>query len=163
MMADSAITDEMRAEAGKERSRKVSFPVDKSAIRQWAIAVRWPEPPERLYWDEAYAKGTRFGGIIAPPFFNPFSYHVDEERMQEPSRQGTFSEAPGTRVLNGGGEAEYHDAIRPGDVITSVSKIVDLYQRPGRLGMMLFTITETTWTNQKGQLVRVYRGTNIRY
>lgn len=162
-MAESLITEEMRAQIGKERERRVSFPVDKSAIRQWAIAARWPEPPQRLYWDEEYAKKTRFGGIIAPPFFNPFAYYVDEERMKGPSTQGTLSRDTGSRPLNGGGEAEYFEPIRPGDVITSVTKVVDMYERPGRLGTMVFTITETTWTNQKGQLVRVYRGTSIRY
>lgn len=178
-MVDSYITDEMRAQVGKERDRRVSFPVDKSAIRQWAIAVRWPEPPERLYWDEEYAEKTRFGGIIAPPFFNPFAYHVDEERMQAGEgwgrsarigpfavaggAEGTASFAPGTRPLNGGGEAEYYEPIRPGDVVTSVTKVAEIYEREGRLGLMLFTITETTWTNQKGQLVRIYRGTSIRY
>jgi len=162
-MADTYITEEMRAQIGKERERKVSFPVDASAIRQWAIAVRWPDPPERIYWDEEYARKSRFGGIIAPPFFNPFAYHVDEDRMKGVVRQGTVSMEPGTRPLNGGGEAEYYEPMRPGDVITSVTKVVDLYERQGRLGLMLFTITETTWTNQKGELVRVYRGTGIRY
>lgn len=163
-MAETYITDEMRAQIGKERERKVSFPVDKSAIRQWAIAVRWPAPPERLYWDEDYAKQTRYGGIIAPPFFNPFSYHVDEERMKGRFTRGPLTEeAVGTTGLNGGGEAEYFEPIRPGDIITSVTKVTDLYERPGRLGRMLFTLTETVWTNQRGELVRIYRGTNIRY
>ena len=162
-MAESYITEEMRAALGKERDKRVSFPVDKSAIRQWAIALNWPEPPDRLYWDEEYAKKTRFGGIIAPPYFNPFAYHVDEERMQGPSTSGLRSGERGTSTMNGGGEAEYFAAIRPGDVITSVSKTVEYRERPGRLGLMLFTTTETRWTNQKGELVRVYRGTGIRY
>lgn len=162
-LPDTYITEELRAQVGKERDRIVSFPVDNSLIRQWAIAVRWPEPPERLYWDEEYAKTTRFGGIIAPPFFNPFAYHVDEERMKGPSTAGVLSSAPGTRPLNGGGEVEYFEPIRPGDVITSVSNVAELFERPGRLGVMMFIITETRWTNQRNQLVRVYRGTSIRY
>ena len=162
-MAESYITEEMRAALGKERDKRVSFPVDKSAIRQWAIAINWPEPPDRLYWDEEYAKKTRFGGIIAPPYFNPFAYHVDEERMQGASTSGLRSGELGTSTMNGGGEAEYFAPIRPGDVITSVSKIVEYRERQGRLGLMLFTTTETRWTNQKGELVRVYRGTGIRY
>ena len=162
-MADTYITDELRAQVGREQEKRVSFPVDASAIRQWAIAVRWPEPPERPYWDEEFARKTRHGGIIAPPFFNPFAYHIDEERMDGPSTQGTLSTEPGARPLNGGGEVEYYAPIRPGDVITSVSKIAELYERDGRLGRMLFTITETRWTNQKNELVRVYRATGIRY
>lgn len=51
-MAETYVTDEMRAQLGKERDKRVSFPFDKSMIRQFAIALRWSEPPERLYWDE---------------------------------------------------------------------------------------------------------------
>ena len=162
-LAESYITEEMRATLGKERDKRVSFPVDKSAIRQWAIAINWPEPPDRLYWDEEYAKKTRFGGIIAPPYFNPFAYHVDEQRMRGPATRPQGSTVPGTRSMNGGGEAEYFAPIRPGDVITSVNSVVDYTEREGRLGRMLFTIAETRWTNQQGELVRVYRATNIRY
>lgn len=162
-MAETYITEALKAELGKERDRKVSFPVDKSAIRNWAIAIRWPEPPERLYWDEEYAQKTRWGGIIAPPYFNPFAYHIDEERMKGPSTAGLRSSEPGTRTMNGGGETEYFAPIRPGDVITSVTRTVDLKERQTRLGLMLIVTTETTWTNQRGELVRVYRGTGLRY
>ncbi len=162
-MAETYVTEEMRVDLGKEREKRVSFPVDKFAIRQWAIAVQWPEPPNRLYWDEEYAKKTRFGGIIAPPFFNPFAYHVDEERMKGPSQAGLRTGQPGTSTMNGGTEVEYYEPIRPGDMITSVSKVVEYNERKGRLGLMLFTITETRWTNQRGELVRISRGTGIRY
>lgn len=165
-MADTYITDEMRASIGKEVGRRVSPPVDPTLIRIWAIAIRWPEPPDRIYWDEEYAKTTKYGGIIAPPYFNPFAYFIDEERA---SGAWTFGggRGPGRRdlrVLNGGGEAEYFDVpIRPGDVITETQTITDMYEREGRLGRMLFTITETRWTNQRGELVRIYRSTVINY
>jgi len=162
-VAETYVTDEMRAQIGKERDKRVSFPVDKSMIRQFAIAVRWPEPPERLYWDEEYATKTRFGGIIAPPYFNPFAYHIDEERMKGPSHEGQFSGAPGTSMMNGGTEVEYYEPIRPGDVITSVSKIVEYNERKGRWGLMLFIVSETRWTNQRGELVCITLSTSIRY
>lgn len=164
MAEETYITKEMQARIGVESPPSVSYPVDKSLIRNWAIAINWPNPPDRLFWDEEYAKTTRFGGIIAPPYFNPFAYHIDEDRMRSRVEgRGGLQTAPGTRPLNGGGEAEYYQPIRPGDVITSVSKVVDLYERQGRLGRMLFTISETRWTNQRGELVRIYRGTGIRY
>lgn len=165
MAEDTYITAQMRARIGVESRPTVSFPVDRSLIRLWAISINWPDPPDRLYWDEEFAKKTRWGGIIAPPYFNPFAYHINEERMAEgPSMSGTPATEPGTRPLNGGGEAEYTGVpIRPGDVISSVNKVVDMYERRGRLGVMLFTVNETRWTNQRGELVRIYRGTGIRY
>ena len=45
--------------------------------------------------------------------------------------------------------------MRPGDVITSgLTKLVEYRERQTRLGLMLITITETTWTNQKDEMVR---------
>lgn len=152
-----------KAQIGKESPPRVSFPVDKFAIRMWAVNTRWPEPPDRLYWDEEYAKKTRWGGIVAPNEFNPFAYHVDETRMRGSSDRGALQTGPGTRGMNGGSEAEYFAPIRPGDVITSVSKMVHVYERPTGLGPTFFTVTETTWTNQRGEMVKKTRGTGIRY
>ncbi len=164
--AHPAITDEMRARIGVESPPRVSPPVDKSLIRIWAISLAWPEPPDRLYWDEEYAKKTRFGGIIAPPYFNPFAYQITPERVQQMSdsvsagRGGERERArPGG---NAGGEATYTGIpIRPGDVITAVSKVADIYVREGRTGNTLFTVNETRWTNQKGELIRTYRGSGF--
>jgi hypothetical protein len=69
-----------------------------------------------------------------------------------------------TFVLNGGIDVTYGVRMRPGDVITAGrSSLVDYRERPSRLGLMLLTTTETTWTNQKAELVKVTRGTGIRY
>ena len=55
----------------------VAPPVSISDIRKWAIAIYWPETPAKLFWDEDYAKTTRYGGIIAPQDFNPFAWPID--------------------------------------------------------------------------------------
>ncbi len=148
------ITDELKAQLGVERERRVSPPVSLSDIRKWAIAVYWPETPPHLFWDEEYAKTTEYGGIIAPEDFNPFAWPIER-----PARAGATM-VPGTRVvINLGGEATYYLPIRPGEVITSVNKLVDLYEKETRLGTMVFMVRETRWTNQKGELVKTYRGT----
>jgi hypothetical protein len=53
--------------------------------------------------------------------------------------------------------------VRPGDVITSVTRLAGYSEREGRLGLMLFTTTEDTWTNGDGALVKKSRMTLIRY
>jgi acyl dehydratase len=171
---ESLISEEMRSRIGIE-SVRVSDPIDKSLIRQWALALSWPEAPDPLFWDEEYAKTTRFGGIIAPPFFNPFSYNINPQRVRQMSESssGTRQSAPVVsepqfRIpsgLNAGGEAEHTGIpIRPGDVITATSRTVDMFEKTGRTaGRMVVTLNENRWTNQKGELVRIYRGTSIRY
>lgn len=159
----SEIAEEIRGRIGEESGRRVSFPVDKSAIRLWAIGTRWPDPPKRLYWDEEYARKTKWGGIIAPRGFNPFAYHVDEERMQGRSNRGIWKAGTGNQTMNGGGITQYFEPIKPGDIITEVHKIVSVTEKPTRLGPTIFVTTENRWANQHGKLVKIYRGIGIRY
>lgn len=49
------------------------------------------------------------------------------------------------------------------NVITSVSTLVDAYEREGRLGTMLFLVSESRWVNQRDELVRIGAMTLIYY
>ncbi|MCJ7743240.1 MAG: MaoC family dehydratase N-terminal domain-containing protein [Dehalococcoidales bacterium] len=42
-----------------------------------------------------------------------------------------------------------------------MSVVKDVMEREGRTGKMAFMITETTYTNQKGEVVAKARGTSI--
>jgi hypothetical protein len=170
------ISAAMREAVGRQTGCRRSFPVSESDIRRWAIAVYWPQDPPRLFWDAGYAAGTRHGGVVAPEEFNPFAWMASE--TEPVAGAGPAEEAgdvnrmerrlgitgPGLRFeLNGGVEVEYGVRMRPGDVITSVSRLGGYSEREGRLGLMLFTVSEDTWTNQAGQVVRRARATQIRY
>ena len=63
---DTLVTPQMEEEKGVWKDERVSPPVSESDIRKWAIASYWPEKPPQLFWDHEYAKGTKWGGIIAP-------------------------------------------------------------------------------------------------
>ncbi len=156
------VTAEMQAQKNTWSAPRVSPPISSSDIRKWAIAVYWPETPPRLYWDEEYAKTTRWGGIIAPQEFNPFAWPAHRENV--PAQQLTSTPGgPGTRGMNGGQVVDYFNPMRPGDVITSTNALVDWNERRTRLGLTLFTVSETRWTNQRGEVVKVSRNTGIRY
>ena len=156
------VTEEMIERKGVFGGAHVSPPIALSDIRKWAIAVCWPETPPQLYWDEEYAKSTRHGGIVAPLDFNPFAWPVDRE-PPAPGRSTPQGAGAGTRGMNGGQTEEYFAPMRPDDVITSTSALSDWYERQTRLGLTLFTTTETRWTNQKGELVKIKRSIGIRY
>jgi hypothetical protein len=172
-MTTSNINDEMRAAVGRQIGRRVSFPVSESDIRRWALAVYWPEQPPRLFWDAAYAKNTRHGGIVAPEEFNPFAWMAAEKEevsvkleTNDPNRMEVILgvRGPGLKFqLNGGLEVDYGVRMRPDDVITSVNRLADYQEREGRLGLMLFTINEDVWTNQDDDEVKRTRSTLIRY
>lgn len=171
-MADSHISDAMRAAVGRTTERRVSFPVSASDIRRWAVAVYHPEEPPRLFWDEAHAATTVHGGLVAPEDFNPFAWMAAEPAGLPPAvdndtdRTERLLGIPGPGLqfqLNGGMEVEYGARMRPGDVITSETRLADYTERQGRLGLMLFTTWEAVWTNQDGDLVKRQRMTIIRY
>ena len=162
----------MRASVGRELARAVSYPVAVSDIRRWAVAVYHPEEPPRLFWDEEYARASAHGGIVAPQEFNPFAWMAADPPGLRRAPDGNVNSierslgvaGPAVRFqLNGGLAAEYGAPIRPGDVITAVTRLAEYRERPGRLGLMLFTVSETTWTNDRDEWVKATRSTLIRY
>lgn len=172
-MPESKISAAMQNAVGRQLTRRVSFPVAESDIRRWAIAVYYPAEPPRQFWDADFAKSTRHGGIVAPEDFNPFAWMAAEKEEPAVTAEAGGSDrtelalgipGPGLRYeLNGGMEADYGTRVRPGDVITSATRLAGYHERAGRHGLMLFTTTEDTWTNGDGDLVKKTRMTLIRY
>ena len=169
----SLITDAMRAWVGAKAPPLTSPPISESDIRRAAISIYWPEVPPRIYWDAEHAAQTRWGGIIAPEEFNPFAWmigrahvgphpdHLDDTQAALEAARSLRPPGAPPNFLFGGVDTVYHERMRPGDEITSVITATDLYERSGRLGAMLFYITEETWTKQTGAVVKTTRNTNI--
>lgn len=152
------VTSTMEEAKGVWSEERVSYPVSPSDIRKWAIASYWPEKPPELFWDEEYAKTTSWGGIIAPTDFNPFAWPIDR-----PVRAEGGSSQPGTRGMNGGQVETFGTVMRAGDVVTARTRLKDWNERETRLGLTLFTETETEWRNQDGEHVKTRISTGIRY
>ncbi len=130
-----------------------SSPVAPSDVQRWAMAVYWPEKPPRLYWDRAYAKKSRWGCMVAPVEFNPFAWPV-EGAYQLPAWPEMFH---AELSFSAGNEAEYFLPIRIGDVISGNSSIVDVYEKQGRSGDLIFVVAESQLSNQRGELVKTLR------
>ncbi len=152
------VTPEMEAQKGVWGEERVAPPIEASDIRKWAIASYWPDKPPRLYWDEEYAAGTRYGEIVAPQDFNPFAWPIERPpRVEGGSRQ------PGQRGMNGGQVETYGVPMRIGDVITSRTRLKGWNERTTSLGLTMFTETEIEWRNQRGEHVKTRISTGIRY
>jgi hypothetical protein len=171
-MADAAvkthITPEMEKSKGVWGGERVSPPIAVSDIRKWAIATYWPKEPPKIFWDEEYAKTTKHGGIIAPNDFNPFAWPV--RRMMPgagaaaaAARAAAAAGGPRLTTMNGGQVDTYGVPMRPGDIITSKSRLQNYEEREGRLGLTLYVFNENEWTNQRGEFVRRRISTSIRY
>jgi hypothetical protein len=157
------VTPEMLERKGVWGSARLSPPVSESDIRKWAIAVYWPETPPPIYWDVDYAATTRWATIIAPPDFNPFAWPVTVERPPRPAATNTARSSRGRRGMNGGQVDTYGVPMRPGDVIGARARLRDWDERDTRLGLTLFSFSETEWRNQQGELVKRRVATAIRY
>jgi hypothetical protein len=172
-MPDSNISEDMKGAIGTEMGRRVSYPVSESDIRRWALAVYYPDQPPQEYLDGEYATKTQYGGVVAPQEFNPFAWAVVKKVEPDVEIEGNDPDRtekilgvtpPGLKFqLNGGMEVTYGVPMRPGDVITAVSRLAGYSEREGRLGLMLFTVNEDTWTNQDDEVVKTTRSTLIRY
>jgi acyl dehydratase len=68
-----------------------------------------------------------------------------------------------TGAVDGGGEWEFYKPLKVGDVITTRTKLVNIYARKGRLGKMYFYVMETSIVNQHNEDVGKGTGTLILY
>ena len=156
----SLITDEMRASIGKE-SPPTTLEVEKTGIRMFARAVGHTD---QIYYDEEYAKSKGHRSIVAPlAYFGTAIYNP----VRGGQAGGGNQVGAGGRVmrgLDGGREFEYTGVeICAGDTLTAVSKTVDISERESRLGTMMITRRETTYTNQNGEVVCRAYGTVLNY
>jgi acyl dehydratase len=134
------------------------FVVGQEAIRDFAtvvaggqpgrvFAARDPATPHPWYVDEAAARASRHGGIVAPPSFcarfamEPFAAAILDPDLG--------IDLP--KLLHGEQELEWGDVIRPDDVMETWGQIADVRQKAG----LDFLTVKTTTTNQRGRSVVV--------
>ena len=128
----------------------MSADIEKSHIKRFAEAIGDTNP---LWNDERAARKTCYGGMIAPPTFL---------RIIPFGRPDNSLDLPGSHKVDGGSEWEYFEPVRPGDRITGNRKVVELYERQGQRGPVIFIVTHTIYTNQFGDTVASQKTTSIR-
>jgi acyl dehydratase len=153
---------EARALIGKEQKLTEheaylsKCPVDASELRRYALSVEDYNP---LWFDEECAQNTKWKGIIAAPTFvhtcgggSALFIHID----------GTDDWPHG--ALYAGSEFEFYLPVRVGDTITPKSAFYDMVEKHGRfVGPMVFVTGQTTFTNQKGKIVAIWRSSVAKY
>ncbi len=130
---------------------RYTYDVTREEILEFARALGETNP---LFTDEDYARTTPYGGLIAPPTFCV----VFRSAANLPDLKLSY----GKRGFDGGKECLFYEPIRPGDTITGVDRIAEVYEKTGRSGSMIFIVRESVLTNQKGETVAVVRQSLIR-
>jgi acyl dehydratase len=123
--------------------------VEKGAIRRYADAVGDDNP---LYYDEEYAKGTRYGGMIAPPGFFGWPKKPVNPTEGLGGMMQAMIEAGYAGILDGGMSYDFFLPVRAGDTLIASPKVQSITEREGKTKMVI-GIFETTYYNQNGDLV----------
>lgn len=152
-MAETSLSIEgLRAKIGEEWEPRV-YEIEKGMIRRFVQAIDDPNP---LWQDEEYAKQSQYGGIIAPPtFVLAIGFEQFLEQMLE--------SIPYQTLLHGSSDLESYQPISPGDIVTVTTKITNIRQRQGKMGKMAFMTFDTTYKNQRQELVAKCRQMVIGY
>ena len=156
------LTDGLKSWIGREAVYVSPEPLGQGSIRLFAMATGDWNP---LHHDEAAAKLSRHGGVIAPP---TLVCETNQFYTRKPGGDGYIGHRfnlpiDGDRVIRGGNEYEFHQPARADDRITVTWRVVDIYEKETKAaGSLLFIISEARYTNQRGELLAVNRETTIR-
>ncbi|MFC1917273.1 MaoC family dehydratase N-terminal domain-containing protein [Chloroflexota bacterium] len=118
-------------------------------IRRFALGSGDDNP---LWLDEEYARGTCWGGIIAPPCF------IRTLGIPLPQK------LPGVHAQFAGEEFHFDKPVRLGDRITASLSLVDVVEKESSFAKRTFhEIEEVKYLNQDGDQVSRYRRLYIRH
>lgn len=135
---------------------RMRHPVSASDIARWAQAMDDPNP---LHFDPDHAAGSRFGGIVAP---QSFTVAAGDGHGIVPALQGRIE---GSHALAGGDEWWFFGPpVRPGDRLSTDCMLFDHRVAQTRFaGPTVIARGDTTYANQRGELVAKQRCTAVRY
>jgi hypothetical protein len=153
--------------------------VDAEYLRRFTQAVMDPDP---MYWDEEYARSSRYGEITTPPIMvsymasrirpdqedpitRAFEENPESDGIGSVQRPGELPPVPTNlvRVLNAGNELEVYQYPSIGDKIFFQNRYSEIRERVGRDGKPFLIITrETRYWNQKDQVLCITRASTIR-
>ena len=157
---DAQMPNEVLAMIGLEKVRH--YDVTQRDIRRFAQAIGETDP---LHCDEDYARGTRYGGIVAPPLFCQMFTFEDVPPDRLPS-DGSPAEldvpVPARRTVGGASSYEIFQRVRAGDRITARATLKDVSTKEGRSGKLYFIVVDTEFSNQKNEPVARETATYIK-
>jgi acyl dehydratase len=157
------IPSETRALIGQPLSEPLTGKILAKEAQRFALAADDLNP---LYFDEEAARAAGYRATLVPPIF--LAWSLAPVRPVSELRQDGLYRGGGPRVtLNvkrvmfGGEEWEFTGPVYAGDTITAQTWLKDLEEKEGGSGPFVLQTTETTYTNQDGQVVARARGLSI--
>ena len=174
---NSFLTDEVKAFIGVETEWSAySDPISPSEVRRFVHAIMDDNP---LYYDAAYARGTKYGEVVCPPLYFSFAFrraHGTPDPLDRLKTDRDWDAYGGgganrqalprvphgfQRMVNGGSEIDLYKRIRPGKRVRTKARYHDIRERIGRTGPMAIIIAETLFQDDDGDLIARARQTAI--
>lgn len=146
LLEGRAVAQDLGRDRPGEPRRTIPYTLTLEAIQKYCRSVGDLHP---LYFDEAYARKSRYGGLIAPP-----AIHILLMFACTPADD--WMRSPGT--INAGQSWSYSLPARPGDVIRLQARALDKFIRRDRL----FAVHDNVFFNQHDQVICSGRGWTIR-
>lgn len=162
---------------GMEGERQVAaVPLERDTIRRFVQAIM---DTDRVYYDEDYAKTTKFEGLTAPPLYPVHAFRVPADApdpldvvSRDPNADATAGimgvtfglpdiDSPYRRLLNGGNEIEFFRSLRVGERAVAEPKYVSVTLKEGKNGNLLLVTVETRFTTESGEPLLLNRQTLI--
>jgi N-terminal half of MaoC dehydratase len=184
---ENPLTDKIKALIGTSAEKIEASPpwgIEREGLRTFTNAIMDPDP---RYWDDEFAKDTKFGGIVTPPIYcsyigrktlagaedpvtrafkeNPNSDGIGGIRGGRSDQKGVLPPVPTPlkRILNAGNEIEVYQYPKLGDHIYSQAKYHDIKGRVTKEGVPMLVVTiQTTYTNQNDDVLCLLRQSTIR-
>ena len=134
---------------GKEYSAK-EYEIGREKMKEYAAALSDMNP---YYHDKEFGKRSKYGDNIAPPLFaSVYNLMGCADMFFDPELKLNMA-----MLVHGEQEFEFLKPVKPGDVLTTSGKIVDIQQK-GSNDLVTF---EARSVNQDGDLVTIGRATFV--
>ena len=140
----------LKLTVGQEIVFQAPDEMGRASLRQYALAIGDFNP---LYSDREFAQAHGLRDVMAPPtLICDTSQYVDSDMDDRGDLlgRGPIRESA---ALRAGNEYEFFQPIHPDDVITAHWTVKDVYERTGRSGSLIFQVIETTFYNQREELL----------
>ncbi len=144
---------------GAALGEAVSAVVSRREAQRYARAVGDLDP---IYFDEAAARAAGYGGLVAPPTFVGHAV-VEGSTLEDLREDGLWSDRSRklrlavSRTMFGGEEWEFRHPVLIGDTVTAQRRLGAVEEKDGRSGPFVLLHYETTFTNQRDEVVAISR------
>jgi hydroxyacyl-ACP dehydratase HTD2-like protein with hotdog domain len=151
MTMTTLLSPELLAQIGSRSGPQTEL-VTRKDIRKYSIAT---EQRLRQYLD----------GDVAPPMFHLALFWpvrpIDQLSPDGVTADEMFPQLPLKRAMAGGLSVEYHRPIKPGDVLSSMRTLTNIYEKQGSSGPLIFVEVTMEVVDAKGELVLTEEATRI--